>query len=49
MEHAKRVCMLCCAVQATIRCFPFDQPAGPHTCFMTGNPAAEVALFAKSY
>jgi prolyl-tRNA synthetase len=35
--------------QATLRCFPFDQPAGPHTCFMTGQPAAEVALFAKSY
>jgi prolyl-tRNA synthetase len=35
--------------QATLRCFPFDQPAGPHTCFMTGAPAAEVALFAKSY
>lgn len=35
--------------QATIRCFPFDQPPGPHTCLMTGKPAAEVALFAKSY
>lgn len=35
--------------QATLRCFPFDQPAGPHTCFMTGQPAAEVAIFAKSY
>lgn len=34
---------------ATIRCFPFDQPAGPHTCFMTGQPASEVAIFAKSY
>jgi len=35
--------------QATIRCFPFQQPAGPHTCLMTGQPAAEVAIFAKSY
>ncbi|PNH09181.1 Proline--tRNA ligase [Tetrabaena socialis] len=35
--------------QATLRCFPFAQPAGPHTCLMTGQPAAEVAIFAKSY
>ncbi|GLC44306.1 Proline--tRNA ligase, chloroplastic/mitochondrial [Pleodorina starrii] len=35
--------------QATLRCFPFDQPAGPHTCLMTGQPAGEVAIFAKSY
>jgi hypothetical protein len=35
--------------QATLRCFPFDQPQGPHMCFMTGQPAAEVAIFAKSY
>ena len=34
---------------ATIRCFPFDQPAGPHTCLMTGVEAKEVCLFAKSY
>ena len=34
---------------ATIRCFPFDQPAGPHACLMTGVPAAEVCIFAKSY
>ena len=34
---------------ATIRCFPFDQPEGPHTCLMTGEPAAEVCIFAKSY
>ncbi|KAK3013445.1 hypothetical protein RJ639_009363 [Escallonia herrerae] len=34
---------------ATIRCFPFEQPKGEKTCLMTGNPAAEVALFAKSY
>lgn len=35
--------------QATLRCFPFKQPAGPHVCLMTGLPAKEVALFAKSY
>ena len=34
---------------ATIRCFPFEQPAGPHACLMTGAPAAEVCIFAKSY
>lgn len=35
--------------QATLRCFPFDQPAGPHTCLMSGKPAEQVAIFAKSY
>ncbi|MEW5316484.1 MAG: hypothetical protein WDW38_007855 [Sanguina aurantia] len=35
--------------QATLRCFPFSQPAGPHVCLMTGLPATEVALFARSY
>ncbi|KAF3432947.1 hypothetical protein FNV43_RR24049 [Rhamnella rubrinervis] len=34
---------------ATIRCFPFEQPQGIKTCLMTGNPAEEVAIFAKSY
>jgi prolyl-tRNA synthetase len=34
---------------ATIRCFPFEQPEGAKKCFMTGNPAEEVAIFAKSY
>ncbi|XP_062189502.1 proline--tRNA ligase, chloroplastic/mitochondrial-like [Phragmites australis] len=34
---------------ATIRCFPFEQPEGTKKCFMTGNPAEEVAIFAKSY
>ncbi|KAI3996057.1 hypothetical protein MKX01_037567 [Papaver californicum] len=34
---------------ATIRCFPFEQPEGIKTCLMTGNPAEEVAIFAKSY
>ena len=35
--------------QATIRCFPFAQPAEAPACLMTGAPGAEVALFAKSY
>ena len=35
--------------QATLRCYPFDQPHGPFKCFMTGKPADEVAIFAKSY
>ncbi|XP_021757340.1 proline--tRNA ligase, chloroplastic/mitochondrial-like [Chenopodium quinoa] len=34
---------------ATIRCFPFEQPQGTKTCLMTGGPAEEVAIFAKSY
>ncbi|XP_010105757.2 proline--tRNA ligase, chloroplastic/mitochondrial [Morus notabilis] len=34
---------------ATIRCFPFEQSQGIKTCLMTGNPAKEVAIFAKSY
>ncbi|KAK8478537.1 hypothetical protein V6N13_046600 [Hibiscus sabdariffa] len=34
---------------ATIRCFPFEQPQWTRTCLMTGNPAEEVAIFAKSY
>ncbi|WCJ36697.1 Proline--tRNA ligase [Euphorbia peplus] len=34
---------------ATIRCFPFEQPEGSKTCLMTGEPADEVAIFAKSY
>src|SRR5690606_2469604 len=34
---------------ATLRCFPFDQPAGPGPCLMTGQEAPEVALFSKSY
>lgn len=34
---------------ATLRCFPFDQPEGTGTCFLTGEPANEVALFAKAY
>lgn len=34
---------------ATLRCIPFDQPSGPHTCLMNGGAAAEVAIFAKAY
>ncbi len=33
---------------ATIRCFPFDQPA-PGKCFFTGEEGAPTAIFAKSY
>ena len=35
--------------QATLRCFPFEQPQHSGVCFLTGQPAAEVAIFAKSY
>lgn len=34
---------------ATLRCFPFDQPSQPGTCFYSGKPATEVAIFAKAY
>lgn len=34
---------------ATLRCFPFEQPAHVPACFLTGNAASEVALFAKAY
>jgi prolyl-tRNA synthetase len=34
---------------ATLRCFPFEQPQGPHVCFMNGSEAQEVAVFAKAY
>lgn len=34
---------------ATLRCYPFEQPQGPHVCIMNGSKAQEVALFAKSY
>jgi prolyl-tRNA synthetase len=35
--------------KATIRCFPFDQPEGTGTCFYTGRPAAQVAIFGRAY
>ena len=34
---------------ATLRCFPLEQPPGPHVCLMTGKVAEEVAIFAKAY
>lgn len=34
---------------ATIRCFPFDQPGGAGRCWLTGQRAAQVALFARAY
>ncbi|GAP63418.1 prolyl-tRNA synthetase [Ardenticatena maritima] len=34
---------------ATLRCFPFEQPGEPGVCFMTGQEATEVAIFAKAY
>jgi prolyl-tRNA synthetase len=34
---------------ATLRCFPLDQPGGSGICFLTGQPAAEVAIFARAY
>jgi prolyl-tRNA synthetase len=34
---------------ATIRCFPFDQPDGKGQCFYTGQPAEQIALFARAY
>lgn len=37
------------ATGATIRCFPMDQPGGTAPCFLTGQLAEEVALFAKAY
>lgn len=35
--------------QATLRCFPFDQPETIGNCFYTSEPAEEVAIFAKAY
>lgn len=34
---------------ATLRCFPFEQPAQVPDCFLTGNAASQVALFGKAY
>lgn len=36
-------------IAVTVRCLPYDQPAEPGTCVITGNPATKVAIFAKSY
>ena len=35
--------------KATIRCFPFEQPEGSGTCFYTGKPATQVAIFGRAY
>lgn len=35
--------------KATIRCLPLDQPGGEGTCFYTGKPATQVAIFARAY
>jgi prolyl-tRNA synthetase len=35
--------------QATIRCFPLDQPETNGVCFFTGKPSSTVAIFARSY
>jgi prolyl-tRNA synthetase len=37
------------ATSATLRCFPFEQPASVGKCLYTGTQAAEVAIFAKAY
>lgn len=42
-ERVKNEC------QATLRCFPFDQPLDVGPCLMTGEPANEVAIFGKAY
>ncbi len=35
--------------KATLRCLPLEQPAESGTCFFTGQPARQVAIFARSY
>ncbi len=35
--------------KATVRCIPTDQPGGSGACVYTGKPAAEVAIFGRSY
>lgn len=34
---------------ATLRCFPLEQEHERGTCFFTGEPEGQVALFAKAY
>lgn len=36
-------------IGATLRCFPLDQPEGSGRCFLTGENAERVAIFAKAY
>jgi len=35
--------------QATIRCIPLEQPEKPKTCIRCGEPAKEIAIFARAY
>ncbi|MGC9467088.1 MAG: proline--tRNA ligase [Anaerolineae bacterium] len=35
--------------KATLRCIPLAQPGGTGTCFFTGKPATEIAIFGKAY
>ncbi len=35
--------------KATLRCLPLEQPEGSGTCFYTGKPANQIAIFARSY
>jgi prolyl-tRNA synthetase len=35
--------------KATTRCIPFDQPGGSGRCVVCGEPASEVAIFARAY
>ncbi|KAK9814281.1 hypothetical protein WJX72_003344 [[Myrmecia] bisecta] len=35
--------------QATLRCYPFEQPETVGPCFYSGQQASEVAIFAKAY
>lgn len=36
-------------LKVTIRCVPRDNNSEPGTCFLTGKPAAQYAIFAKAY
>ena len=35
--------------KATVRCIPFEQPEGSGTCFFSGRPATQMAVFARAY
>ena len=35
--------------KATMRCIPFDQPGGSGTCFFSGKPATQIAIFGRAY
>lgn len=35
--------------KATIRCFPLDQPDGSGSCFYTGKPTDQIAIFGRAY